>query len=89
MTAEQMGAMSFSYLRDKSQGFDRALWNCQQFARADKTQCMKRQVTMAMMPIPAPTPAATPTPAKGLAELDGVRRKDAVVAPGVKAAPGA
>ena len=90
VTPEQMGAMSFSYLRDKSQGFDRALWNCQQFPRLDKAQCMKRQAMMAMMPVAAPTPASSPTPAKGPAELDGVRRKDAVVAPAVvKTAPGA
>ncbi|MEG3147912.1 cell wall hydrolase [Sphingomonas sp. RT2P30] len=40
----QVAAMSFSYLRDKAHGFDKALWNCAEFRRADLTQCMKLQV---------------------------------------------
>ena len=81
VSPQQMAAMSFSYLRDKSQGFDRALWNCQQYQRPDPKQCMKRQAMLAMMPAAAPTPAATPTPVRGPEDLGGVRRKDAAVAP--------
>jgi len=40
----QVATMSFSYLRDRAHGFDKALWNCAQFKRADKAQCMKLQV---------------------------------------------
>ncbi len=40
----QVATMSFSYLRDRAHGFDKALWNCAQFHRADLTQCMKLQV---------------------------------------------
>jgi spore germination cell wall hydrolase CwlJ-like protein len=40
----QVATMSFSYLRDKLHGFDKALWNCAEFRRADLTQCMKLQV---------------------------------------------
>lgn len=39
-TARQ--AMSFSYLRDEATGFEKAMWNCEEFARDDKRQCMKR-----------------------------------------------
>ncbi|MEY4268830.1 MAG: hypothetical protein RLZZ58_46 [Pseudomonadota bacterium] len=35
-------AMSFSYLRDEAAGFEKALWNCSEFKRDDKAQCMKR-----------------------------------------------
>lgn len=45
----QIAAMSFSYLRDRASGFDKALWNCGEFHRADPAQCMKQQIY-----IPAP-----------------------------------
>ena len=35
-------AMSFSYLRDQSQGLERALWNCDEFTRENRVQCMRR-----------------------------------------------
>lgn len=44
----QVASMSFSYLRDRAHGFDKALWNCAQFRRADLNQCMKLQV---MVPV--------------------------------------
>jgi len=37
----QHGALSFSYLRNKSSGFEKMLWNCKQFQRSDQNQCMK------------------------------------------------
>lgn len=39
----QIATMAFSYLRDRSRGFEKALWNCDQFPRADRKQCMKVQ----------------------------------------------
>jgi spore germination cell wall hydrolase CwlJ-like protein len=76
-TVPQMAAMSFSYLRDQTQGFAKALWNCQQFRRPSPLQCMRAQ-----LPAAAPTPVPTPTPdaaldakAAGPATLTGVRRK--------------
>ncbi|MEO7679586.1 MAG: cell wall hydrolase [Sphingomonas sp.] len=44
LQAEQVGTMSFSYLRDRSHDFDKALWNCAEFKRVDKAQCMKQQI---------------------------------------------
>ncbi|WOK37140.1 cell wall hydrolase [Sphingomonas sp. C3-2] len=41
LTNEAMAAMSFSYLRDEKTGFEKALWNCAQFKRAEPGQCMK------------------------------------------------
>ncbi len=35
-------AMSFSYLRNRSAGLERALWNCAQFPREQRQQCMRR-----------------------------------------------
>ena len=40
----QIATMSFSYLRDKAHGYEKALWNCAQFKRASKGECMKLQV---------------------------------------------
>lgn len=34
-------ALSFSYLRNKSNGFEKMLWNCKEFSRPDPSQCMK------------------------------------------------
>jgi hypothetical protein len=37
----QHSALSFSYLRNRSNGFEKMLWNCREFARSDPSQCMK------------------------------------------------
>ncbi|MEQ1687781.1 MAG: cell wall hydrolase, partial [Sphingopyxis sp.] len=42
MSAMARASMSFSYLRDEERGLERALWNCDEFARAQTTQCMRR-----------------------------------------------
>lgn len=75
-TPEQMSAMAFSYLRDKAKGFDKALWNCGVFKRADPRECMKVQFMPASKPaaaeismpapratlsLPAVTPVSSPT----------------------------
>jgi hypothetical protein len=69
----QIATMTFSYLRDRSAGYQKALWNCQQIKRNDPTQCMKVQVYMTGAPAPA---ASTPSAveARGSVELSGVRR---------------
>jgi len=89
LTSEQIAAMSFSYLRDRTTGFEKALWNCAEFKAAPPFSCMKRQVMRAVpvdaepaagpTPAPVPTPTPSPTPAKS-SELTGVRRKPAPVA---------
>ncbi len=35
-------SMSFSYLRDESANLERALWNCEEFRRENRAQCMRR-----------------------------------------------
>lgn len=35
-------AMSFSYLRDETANLERALWNCDEFRRDNRAQCMRR-----------------------------------------------
>lgn len=42
MSDLQRAAMSFSYLRDDSANFEKALWNCSEYRRDDIRQCMKR-----------------------------------------------
>lgn len=42
MSGLSRAAMSFSYLRDEQRGLERALWNCDEFARDSTTQCMRR-----------------------------------------------
>lgn len=34
-------SMSFSYLRDQDRNLERALWNCDEFAREQRSQCMR------------------------------------------------
>jgi hypothetical protein len=65
----QIATMSFSYLRDKAHGYEKALWNCGQFRRASKGECMKLQVLgVPQTTTPAPgTRPLTPPPAAGTA----------------------
>ena len=69
----QIATMSFSYLRDKAHGYEKALWNCAQFKRSSKGECMKLQVlgvpeASAATPPPGTRPLTPPatgtTPAK-------------------------
>jgi spore germination cell wall hydrolase CwlJ-like protein len=86
LSAANMAAMSFSYLRDQSQGFAKALWNCQQYRRPSPVQCMRNQPPVASAPAPAATPLPGGNEAKGAvppATLTGVRRKSEV-APGAR-----
>ncbi|WP_242181784.1 cell wall hydrolase [Sphingomonas sp. CARO-RG-8B-R24-01] len=39
----QIATMSFSYMRDQSRNYDKALWNCLEFRRPSANQCMKAQ----------------------------------------------
>jgi len=39
-----IAAMSFSFLRDRRNGFEKALWNCADFPRANHHQCMKARI---------------------------------------------
>lgn len=42
LTPDAQAALSFSYLRDKASGFDKALWNCTEFPKAPPGACMRR-----------------------------------------------
>ncbi|WP_254797991.1 cell wall hydrolase [Sphingobium sp. AS12] len=64
LTLANLAAMRFSYIHDTQNGLQRALWNCDQSPRANKNECMRRRVPVAMPVPPSPT---------GLA---GVRRMD-------------
>ncbi|MDG5489730.1 cell wall hydrolase [Sphingomonas sp. BGYR3] len=62
-----LATMSFSYLRDRSRGFEKALWNCDEFLRPNASDCMLRRPAPRPKPAlpvnPGPDPAATPPPA--------------------------
>ena len=64
----QIATMSFSYLRDKAHGYEKALWNCAQFKRAAKGECMKLQVLGLPPAATAPPPGTRPlTPGSPMA----------------------
>ena len=93
--SEQVATMTFSYLRDRSAGIEKRLWNCQQHRRALPLECMKVQAVAPPPGRPAATGGGIGTPAsellpgagysqRGPAELSGVRRRPSgLVAPGV------
>ncbi|MBX9813677.1 MAG: cell wall hydrolase, partial [Sphingomonas sp.] len=41
LTTGEISRMAFSYLRDRSTGFDKRLWNCKRYLRPDPLQCMR------------------------------------------------
>ena len=84
----QIAAMTFSYLRDRPAGFERALWNCTQVRDVPPAGCMRRQQVLSAVPVaPAPIPTVAVPPSSSDA-LDGVRRRaDAVPAPGATSTP--
>ncbi len=89
LTSAQVATMSFSYLRDQSQGFAKALWNCTQFRRPSPVQCMRAQPPAEpAAPLAVPSPGAPPL--TGPAPLSGVRRKaDLLASPYPAETPGA
>ena len=72
ITPAQIETMAFSYLRDKANGYDKSLWNCETFKRTDTSQCMKRAPAMAKPAIVTPPVLGAKAIPDGLA---GVRRK--------------
>jgi spore germination cell wall hydrolase CwlJ-like protein len=83
----QFSSMAFSYLRNREQGFEKPLWNCAIFARADKKQCVRKRVVidgkaeelipMTVEPEPAP---ANPT-LKSLSAPDETARPESPLPP--------
>ena len=43
----QLSKLAFSYLRNTSNGYEKALWNCDIFKRPDGAQCMKSRAPLA------------------------------------------
>jgi spore germination cell wall hydrolase CwlJ-like protein len=75
-TDATMERMAFSFLRDRSRAFEKALWNCDRFDRPATTQCMRRQVL-----VPPARAAANDAAAKSGEPLTGVRRRSGTLAP--------
>jgi spore germination cell wall hydrolase CwlJ-like protein len=76
----QIMTMAFSYLRDKAHSYEKSLWNCAQFKRAAKNECMKLQV----LGTPVASAATTPTPGAPPAVAGTTTKPGAVTPPGVK-----
>ena len=67
LSTDEIASMAFSYLRDRSTGYDKPLWNCTIFARPDKSQCMRRRIAISAPavldePTTAPRPGAAAAP---------------------------
>jgi hypothetical protein len=52
-----LAQLSFSYLRNRDAGFDKALWNCALFQRSAPGQCIKHQTASPKPSAPAPVAA--------------------------------
>lgn len=52
-----LATMSFSYLRNRGQSFEKALWNCDQFRRGKAAECLKIPFKHASAKSAAPAPA--------------------------------
>ncbi len=74
LDAGQIDTMAFSYMRDRTYHYDKALWNCATFKRPDSSECMKTQVLLPPKEVVNKAPAATTIPA-ATNNLTGVRRK--------------
>ena len=42
----QLATAAFSFLRNRSQNFEKSLWNCAQFPDIDRKQCIKRRIVI-------------------------------------------
>ena len=82
VTPAEIAAMAFSYLRDKAGGYDKPLWNCAIFPRAEAAQCMKRP--LAVPPPVHPERERIVMPPLVTDGLAGVHRKGA---PAVEPSP--
>lgn len=58
-----LASLSFSYLRNRSQGFEKPLWNCTVFKTVEKRSCMRGRTgsPAKSAPIPAINPAPEPS----------------------------
>jgi spore germination cell wall hydrolase CwlJ-like protein len=79
VTPVQQRAMSFSYLRDRAFGFEKALWNCTEFKRAEPGQCMKAQVSISMAPPPPTNFTYDATPGSAIRAIAGAAPGASVV----------
>lgn len=75
LTATDIATMTFSYLRDRAANYDKALWNCQQIKRADRSHCMKVQVYLTAQPVPKTAAVPDAAVARSVLSLQGVRRR--------------
>ncbi len=71
VTPVQQRAMSFSYLRDRAYGFEKALWNCGEFKRPETNQCMKAQMSITMAAPPPTTFTYDSTPGSAIRAIAG------------------
>ena len=71
LTPGQVGAMAFSYLRDREGGFEKPLWNCQLFPDTPPASCMRRQQVLTAVPVQGRPDQSTTAPIAGAAVAPG------------------
>lgn len=86
---QQIERMTFSYLRDRSNRFEKALWNCDQIPRADPAQCMKDRVVTPLRRASVTQPERLPSPERPLLATPerAAVRGEPLVLEGVRRAP--
>ncbi|TWH95320.1 cell wall hydrolase [Sphingobium wenxiniae] len=71
LSGEQMENMTFAYIHNAATGLQRSLWNCAQFPRANRNECMRQRE-----PVIAEGPGAAADAPKSTPPLIGVRRQE-------------
>ena len=54
LTDAQTGATSFTYLRNRTAGFEKSLWNCTEHRRTNPAECMKPRLVLPAAVLPRP-----------------------------------
>jgi Cell Wall Hydrolase len=70
VTEAQQPSAAFTYLRNRDGGFEKPLWNCGTFPRADRKQCMRQRIVIEgkVEELISDTPDPEPEAASPLAE---------------------
>ncbi len=81
VTEAQQPSAAFTYLRNRAGGFEKPLWNCATFPRADRKQCMRQRIVIEGKveelisdtpdPEPEAAPISAPRPVDGPPEIKG------------------
>ena len=74
LSAAEIATLSFSYVRDRSSGYDRSSWNCREIVRRDTRECMRAPALPSAAAVVPVSPAAGAAAPGAPTELTGIRR---------------